>query len=66
VDGDDRRLISAVGANRLLTSNMISEGLIESAAIVHIGGFLLLDALESDQTLERLRQAHANGATVLW
>lgn len=65
VDGDDRRLISAVGANRLLTSNMISEGLIESAAIVHIGGFLLLDALESDQTLERLRQARANGALVM-
>jgi sugar/nucleoside kinase (ribokinase family) len=65
VDGDDRRLISAVGANRLLTSNMISEGLIESAAIVHIGGFLLLDALESDQTLERLRQARAKGALVM-
>lgn len=65
VDGDDRRLISAVGANRLLTSNMISEGLIETAAIVHIGGFLLLDALESDQTLERLRQARANGALVM-
>ena len=56
VEGDDRRLISVVGANRLFKSSMIPEGMIESAAIVHIGGFLLLDALESELTLERLRK----------
>ena len=65
VEGDDRRLISVVGANRLFKSSMIPEGLIESAAVIHIGGFLLLDALESVQTQERLEQARANGALVV-
>ena len=65
VEGDDRRLISVVGANRLFKSSMIPEGMIESAAIVHIGGFLLLDTLESELTLERLRKARANGALVV-
>ena len=44
---------------------MIPEGLIESAAVIHIGGFLLLDALESVQTQELLQQARANGALVV-
>lgn len=64
VEGNDRGLISVVGANRLFKSSSIPEEMIESAAIVHIGGFLLLNALESDQTLERLRKARANGALV--
>ncbi len=65
VDGDDRRLISAVGANRLLSGAMVPEGLIESAAVVYIGGYLMLDALESELTLKRLDQARSNGALVV-
>jgi len=65
VHGDDRRFISAVGANRLYTQDMIPAGLIESARVIYIGGFLMLDALETTRTLDRLRQARANGALVV-
>ena len=65
VHGDDRRFISAVGANRLFTQSMVPTGLIESSRVIYIGGFLMLDALETEETLSRLRQARTNGAFVV-
>lgn len=65
VHGDDRRFISAVGANRLFTQSMVPTGLIESSRVIYIGGFLMLDALETEETLSRLHQARTNGAFVV-
>ncbi len=65
VCGDDRRFISAVGANRLFTQSMVPTGLIESSRVIYIGGFLMLDALETEETLSRLHQARTNGAFVV-
>ena len=65
VDGDDRRFIAAVGANRLFSQAMVPAELIESSRVIYIGGFLMLDALETEETLHRLRRARANGALVV-
>ena len=65
VDADDRRFIAAVGANRLFSQAMVPAELIESSRVIYIGGFLMLDALETEETLHRLRRARANGALVV-
>ena len=65
VHGDDRRFISTVGANRLFSQAMVPAGLIESSNVIYIGGFLMLDALETEETLDRLCRARANGAFVV-
>lgn len=65
VHGDDRRFISTVGANRLFSQVMVPAGLIESSNVIYIGGFLMLDSLETEETLDRLCRARANGAFVV-
>jgi len=65
VHGDDRRFISTVGANRLFSQAMVPAGLIESSNVIYIGGFLMLDSLETEETLDRLCRARANGAFVV-
>jgi len=65
VRGEDRRFIAHPGANRLLSPAMIPEGLIESAAVLYIGGFLMLDGLDSQDMLRRLAQARSAGTRIV-
>ena len=65
VRGEDRRFIAHAGANPLLSAEMIPEGLIESASVVYIGGFLMLDGLETQAVLERLIRARAAGTRIV-
>ena len=65
VRGEDRRFIAHAGANRLLSPAMVPEGLIESAAVLYIGGFLMLDGLESPEMLRRLAQARSTGTRIV-
>jgi len=65
VRGEDRRLISCAGANTVMTAEMIPEGLMESASVVYIGGFLMLDGLETDAMIQRLQKAREAGTTIL-
>lgn len=65
VRGEDRRFIAHAGANRLLSPALIPEGLIESAAVLYIGGFLMLDGLEGPDMLKRLAQARSAGTRIV-
>ena len=65
VRGEDRRFIAHAGANRLLSPALIPEGLMESAAVLYIGGFLMLDGLEGPDMLKRLAQARSAGTRIV-
>ena len=65
VRDQDRRFISYAGANTAMTAAAIPEGLLESASVLYIGGFLMLDGLESDAMLQRLKQAREAGTRIL-
>lgn len=65
VRDQDRRFISDAGANTAMTAALIPAGLLESASVLYIGGFLMLDGLESDAMLQRLKQAREAGTRIL-
>ena len=65
VHGEDRRFIAHAGSNRLLSPALIPEGLMESAAVLYIGGFLMLDGLEGPDMLKRLAQARSAGTRIV-
>ena len=65
VRGEDRRFIAHAGTNRLLSPALIPEGLMESAAVLYIGGFLMLDGLEGPDMLKRLAQARSAGTRIV-
>ena len=65
VRDQDRRLISYAGANTAMTAELIPAGVLESASVVYIGGFLMLDGLESEAMLQRLAQAREAGTRIL-
>jgi len=62
----DRRFISTPGANTRFSVEHIPTDWICGAKVLYIGGYLMLRALETDATVELLRQARAAGVkTVL-
>lgn len=65
VRDQDRRFVSYAGANTAMTAELIPTGLLESASVVYIGGFLMLDGLESDAMLQRLARAREAGTRIL-
>ena len=65
VRDQDRRFISYAGANTAMTAAAIPEGLLESASVLYIGGFLMLDGLESEAMRQRLVQAREAGTRIL-
>ena len=65
VRDQDRRFVSYAGANTAMTAELIPAGLLESASVLYIGGFLMLDGLESDAMIQRLAQAREAGTRIL-
>ena len=65
VTDQDRRVISDAGANTAMTAALIPDGLLESVSVLYVGGFLMLDGLESEAMLQRLAQARKAGTRIL-
>ena len=65
VHGEDRRFIHTFGANAVFTAADIPQALLESSAVVYIGGYLVLPGLDEADLAARLRDARAHGARVV-
>jgi sugar/nucleoside kinase (ribokinase family) len=64
VDPDgERRFVHYIGANAHLTIKDVDLQLVKEAAILHIGGSLVLPGLDGAPTAELLQQARAAGVT---
>jgi sugar/nucleoside kinase (ribokinase family) len=59
-DGE-RSFIHCRGANVALRLDEIDMGLVERSSIVHIGGYLILEALDGEPSAELFRRAKAKG-----
>ncbi len=65
VKGQDRRFIASAGANTRFTVDHIPPAWAEQAKVIYIGGYLMLDALETDEMVALLCQARAAGAATV-
>jgi sugar/nucleoside kinase (ribokinase family) len=65
VTGEDRRYIHTFGANAALTADDVDAAALEAAAVVYVGGFLILPGLRDVELGPRLQQARARGTTVV-
>lgn len=64
IAGDDRRFLHCIGANAELTAADIDEGA-QGAAILVIGGYLVLPGLHAEELLSVIHRARARGTQVL-
>ena len=65
VRGEDRRFIHTFGANASFNAADIPQALLESSAVIYVGGYLLLPRLGQADLAARLRDARAEGARVV-
>ncbi len=66
VSGQDRRFISAPGANTAFEVSHIPPDWLRQAKVVYVGGYLMMPGLETEAFVEMFRTARAAGArTVL-
>lgn len=64
VDPDgERRFVHYIGANAHLTKEDVELQLVSEAAILHIGGSLVLPGIDGEPTADLLKQARALGVT---
>jgi sugar/nucleoside kinase (ribokinase family) len=65
VVGEDRRFIHTFGANATLTAADIEPAALAAAAVLYVGGYLILPSLREDELAARLRDARARGTTIV-
>jgi sugar/nucleoside kinase (ribokinase family) len=65
VRGDDRRFIHTFGANAALAAGDIPSTLLTTAAVIYVGGYLILPGLVQAELAEQLREARSHGARVV-
>ncbi len=65
VKGEDRRFIASPGANTRFAVEHIPPEWVKQAKVLYIGGYLMLDALETEDMVELLRDARTSGTKVL-
>jgi sugar/nucleoside kinase (ribokinase family) len=65
VVGEDRRFIHTFGANAALTAGDVAAAALEAAAVLYVGGYLILPALRQDELAGRLAEARARGTRVV-
>ncbi len=66
VEGEDRRFIHCVGANAEFDGSEITEKAIQTAKLLYVGGFCLLESLTPERVARLFRVAQKNGVkTVL-
>ncbi len=61
VKGQDRRFVSSPGANTLFCVDHIPAKWLEETKLIYVGGYLMLDALETDKMVALLAEARAKG-----
>ena len=64
VDGEQRTMLTERGANRALTTNDLSDELLEQAAVLHLTGYSLIDGPRAAGIRELIERAHMAGVTV--
>ena len=64
VDGEQRTMLTERGANRALTTNDLSDKLLEQAAVLHLTGYSLIDGPRAAGIRELIERAHMAGVTV--
>ena len=65
VRGQDRRFVSSPGANTRFSVGHVPPGALREARVLYVGGYLMLHAFETDETVEMLRGVREAGAKVL-
>ncbi len=65
VSGEDRRFISATGANEEMTVAHIPRRLATAAKVLYLGGYFMLPGLETTATVELFRDARASGTVTV-
>ncbi len=65
VRGEDRRFIHTFGANAVLAAADIPSTLLATAAVVYVGGYLILPGLLQAELAGRLREARSHGARIV-
>lgn len=58
-----RRYLHHVGANAVFTDSQVPEGLLARARVLHMGGSLLMPAMDGEPTARLLRKARELGVT---
>ena len=59
VEGQDRRFISTPGANARFTVEHIPNDWVRQAKVLYVGGFLMMEELENEKTVDLFRTARA-------
>ena len=65
VAGDDRRFVHTFGANAALTADDIDPASFAGAAVLCVGGYLVLPSLREDGLADKLRAARDHGTKVV-
>jgi sugar/nucleoside kinase (ribokinase family) len=65
VSGEDRRFISATGANEEMTVAHIPRHLATAAKVLYVGGYFMLPGLETTAMVELFRDARASGTVTV-
>jgi sugar/nucleoside kinase (ribokinase family) len=64
VRGEDRRFIHTFGANTQFTAEDLRHPALEGAAVLYLGGYLILPALDPQATAQALADCRARGTQV--
>ncbi len=65
VAGEDRRFLHTFGANTRFNAADLRNPALDDAALLYVGGYLVLPALDPKATADAFAQARARGATVV-
>ncbi len=65
VKNEDRRFVSTTGANAHFAVEDIPQAWTEQAEILYVGGFLMMDRLESPETVEYFKAFQARGGKTM-
>ncbi len=65
VKGEDRRFIHSFGANSGLTIDDLDPAFASAPKVFYVGGYLILQGLDSSALAERFKSARANGTMTL-
>jgi len=65
VKGEDRRFVSTTGANAEFEIGDIPEEWTNEAEVLYIGGYLMMEKLESQETVEYLKAFQARGGKTI-
>jgi|YelNatPaOPRAMG01_1025707.scaffolds.fasta_scaffold76745_1 sugar/nucleoside kinase (ribokinase family) len=65
VKGEDRRFIHCFGANKALSAADLMNALSDDIAVVYVGGYLVMPAVDPVETAAALKAARAGGAVVV-